>query len=92
MPKFRTEQEIEAYLELETHPIPLPCGGERPMTAMKALWTSLDSILLMSQFTRQDLADFAQETVESKGYSYEDAFQAVVAFVHQEICRVNGYA
>lgn len=91
MPDFMTEKEIEAYLVLETRKVPHPDGGLVAITAMRSLWSSLESVLTMSDYRLADIAGLANLSMAEKGYSYPEAFEAVVSYLHKELRRANGY-
>ena len=91
MPDFMTETEIESYLVMETRDLPLPEGGKQSVTAMRSLWASLESVLAMSSFTLDEIVGLTRMSIQEKGYSFQEAFEAVVSFMHKEIASANGY-
>lgn len=82
MSDFMTEKEIEDLLVRETRSVE---GAPHPVTAMRSLWVSLDCIQTMSNFTVRDIVGLTKMSMKEQGYSFTEAFEAVIAFTHREI-------
>jgi hypothetical protein len=80
-----TERETESYLVLETRSLPMPNGNQRPTTCMHLVWSSLDVVTLASNFDEARVVELAHISTAEMGTTFEDAFQAVVAYLHKEI-------
>jgi len=82
-----TEKQIEDLLVNETRMLPLPAGGEQVMTGPKLMWDNLDLIIRTRSFTLDEIIAFSRQTMSSKGYSFEEAFKSVVAYIDGRISR-----
>lgn len=78
---FITEKQIEAYLVNETRMLPLPGGGEQVMTGPNLMWQAVDFITGTCAFTMNELIGFTRSTMAEKGYTFEEAFKSVVAYI-----------
>lgn len=82
-----TEKQIEDLLVNETRMLPLPGGGEQVMTGPKLMWDNLDLIIRTRSFTLDEIIALSRQTMSSKGYSFEEAFKSVVAYIDGRISR-----
>lgn len=87
MKPFLTEKQIEDLLVNETRMLPLPGGGEQVMTGPNLMWQAVDFITGTHRFTMNELIGFARSTMAEKGYSFEEAFQSVVAYIDGRLLR-----
>jgi hypothetical protein len=87
MKTFMTEKQIEDLLVNETRMLPLPGGGEQVMTGPKLMWQSVDFFINASIYTQAELIGFTRRTMTEKGYSFDDAFKSVIAYIDGRISR-----
>jgi len=87
---FITEKETEDYLTEETRVIPMPDGSQRAFSGFKLMWYSLDYLISTTDFTRKQLVELAVVNAEEMGYSFEDSFPNVLAYIHREVRKAQG--
>jgi len=87
---FISEKETENYLEVETRDLPMPDGTIKPFTGFKLMWRAVDYLIITAGYSRAELADLAIKNAKEMGYSFEDSFPNVVAYVHREIKKKQG--
>lgn len=87
MKTFMTEKQIEDLLVNETRMLPLPGGGEQVMTGPKLMWQAVDFFINSRSYTLNELIGFTRSTMTEKGYSFEEAFKSVVAYIDGRISR-----
>lgn len=87
---FITEKETEQLLELETRNIPMPDGQMLPFTTFKLMWESYDFLIVCGKYTGKELVDLAIRNSEEMGYSFEDSFPNVLAYLHRHARKAMG--
>ena len=87
---FITEKETEDYLSEETRMIPMPDGTQRAFTGFKLMWRSLEYLILTTDFTSKELVELAVLDAEEMGYTFEDSFPNMLAYVHREARKAQG--
>ena len=85
MPPFLTEKQIEALLVDETRDLVLPEGETQVMTGPKLMWNAFDFIIEDKTFTFEDVIDFTQSTMKTKGYSFDNAFKSVLSYIDNRL-------
>ena len=87
---FITEKETEDYLSEETRLIPMPDGTQHAFTGFKLMWGSFDYLILTTDFTSKELVELAVLDAEEMGYSFEDSFPNILAYIHREVRKAQG--
>lgn len=82
---FRTEKEIEAWLETETREFPLPDGTRRKLGTMRLMWAVYDDILKAGGYTPEMIARWTAQEMSLQNLSLQDAFHCVIAYVDKHI-------
>ncbi|MEE9398550.1 MAG: hypothetical protein V3V31_16245 [Methylococcales bacterium] len=87
---FITNKETEDYLETETRDITMPDGSVRSFTGFKLMWYSFDYLTIAGNYTKNELVALAIRNAEKMGYSFEDSFPNVLAYIHQHVRKAQG--
>lgn len=87
---FITEKQTEDYLEQETRAILMPDGTRRPFTGFKLMWRSFDYLTLAGNYTGKELTALALQNAQEMGYSFEQSFPSVLAYLHQHVRKAQG--
>ncbi len=87
---FITEPETEDYLSEETRMIPMPDGTQRAFTGFKLMWRSYDYLILTTGYSSKQLVEQAVINAQEMGYSFEDSFPNVLAYIHREVRKAQG--
>jgi len=83
MSNFITEKQTEDLLTPEVNTITLPNGTTETIRANKLFWIRLDLLIKANIITMKRLIELTYMNQRDMGYSFDDAFQSVVACVDQ---------
>jgi hypothetical protein len=87
---FITEKETEKWLEPESRDIAMPDGSKRSIEMFKLAWRSFDFLTVCQCYTAKELIELSIKNADEMGYSFEDSFPNVLAYLHRDARKKMG--
>jgi hypothetical protein len=87
---FIAEKETEEYLKQVTRVIRMPDGSTRLFTGFRLMWRSFDYLTVAGGYTEKELTLLALVNAEEMGYTFEQSFPSVLAYIHRHVRKMQG--